>query len=91
MPITSSAKKALRQSTKRRKQNLDRKKSLRAEINSLKKLIVAGKMTEAKEAMAKVYKAADKMAKVNFIKKGKASRIKSRLSKRLNAAENKAK
>ncbi len=85
MPITSSAKKAFRQSTRRRELNLERKKNLRAAINSFRKLVEAGKTEEAKQALSKVYQAADKMAKVKFIKKGKAARIKSRLSKKLSS------
>lgn len=65
--------------------NLERKKNLRAAINSFRKLVEAGKTEEAKQALSKVYQAADKMAKVKFIKKGKAARIKSRLSKKLSS------
>jgi ribosomal protein S20 len=41
-------------------------------------------MDDAKKALPKVMKIVDKMAKVGFIKKKKADRIKSRLSKKLN-------
>ncbi len=87
MPITKSAKKALRQSSRRREMNLGRKRKMRSEINAFKKLIDAGKFDEAKKALPTVYKALDKMSKVKFIKKGRANRLKSRLSKKLNSAQ----
>ena len=83
MPITKSAQKALRQSIRRREVNLGRKKKMRSEINAFKKLVEAGKFEEAQKALPGVYQALDKLAKVKFIKKGKANRLKSRLSKRL--------
>lgn len=83
MPITKSAQKALRQSARRREVNLGRKKKMRTEINAFKKLVDDGKFEEAKKQLPKVYQALDKMSKVKFIKKGKANRLKSRLSKKL--------
>ncbi|MEK7482031.1 MAG: 30S ribosomal protein S20 [Patescibacteria group bacterium] len=83
MPITKSAEKALRQNVRRRKINLKRKTDLKSVIKNYKKLIVAGKKEEAKKYLAQVYKKLDKSAKVNLIKKNKASRLKSRLSKLL--------
>lgn len=64
---------------------------MRFEINAFKKLVDAGKFEEAKKALPSVYKALDKMSKVKFIKRGKADRIKSRLSKKLSSAEGKTK
>lgn len=83
MPIIKSAKKALRQNIRRRKINLKRKTALSAVIKQYKKLIAAAQKEEAKKYLAQVYKKLDKMAKVNLIKKNKASRLKSRLSKLL--------
>ena len=83
MPITKSAEKALRQNVRRRKINLKRKTDLKSVIKNYKKLIVAGKKEEAKKYLPQVYKKLDKSAKVNLIKKNKASRLKSRLSKLL--------
>lgn len=70
--------------------NLSRKKNLRTEVNVFKKLIEAGKIEEAQKSLPGIYKALDKMAKVDFIKKGKANRLKSRLTKRLGTLQNKA-
>jgi small subunit ribosomal protein S20 len=83
MPITKSAKKALRQNIRRRARNLARKKKMKEVIKEYKKLIALGKNEEAKAFLPQVYKVLDKMAKVNFIKKNKASRLKSRLAKKL--------
>jgi len=83
MPITKSAKKALRQNIRRRERNLERKTELKSVIKQYKKLIVAGEKEKAKEFLSQVYKKLDKAAKVNLIKKNKAARLKSRLSKKL--------
>ncbi len=83
MPITKSAKKALRQNIRRRKVNVKRKTELKSVIKQFKRLIDEGKKDEAKKYLSQVYKKLDKSAKVNIIKKNKASRLKSRLSKKL--------
>ncbi|MEK7567686.1 MAG: 30S ribosomal protein S20 [Patescibacteria group bacterium] len=81
MAITSSAKKAIRVAKRRRVFNLRRKNTLRNAIKEIKSLINSGKKKEAEMALAKAYKALDKSAKTNLIKKGTASRRKSRLAK----------
>lgn len=83
MPIIKSAKKALRQSLRRKKQNLRRKSRLKDAIKNYQKLLQAGKLEEAEKRLSEVYKLADKTAKMKTIKKGKADRIKSRLSQLL--------
>jgi small subunit ribosomal protein S20 len=80
MPITQSAKKALRQNVRRRLQNLRRKEAYKKAVKDFRKLVVAKKIDEAKNYLTKVYQALDKAAKTNVIKKNKASRLKSRLS-----------
>jgi len=84
MPITKSAKKALRQNKKRRKQNLQKSHFLKDQVKSLKKLIIAKDKKGAIEFLPKVYKAIDKSAKTNILRKNTASRIKSRLTKIVN-------
>ncbi len=81
MPITSSAKKALRVSKRQQVFNIRRKKKLTDSVKEVKKLVAAGKKDEAKKLLPKAYKAIDKAAKGNTIKKGTADRKKSRLSK----------
>src|SRR3989344_5574292 len=83
MPKTKSAKKALRQSKKRRMVNIARKKSVKSVLKNYKNLILEGGRDEAKTVLPMVYKKLDKLAKVNVIKKGKADRLKSRLAKKL--------
>ena len=80
MPITQSAKKALRQSKKRRNRNLRRIWSYRENVKEFRKLIKAGDFDSAKKLLPKVYKTLDKAAKSGVIKKNKASRLKSRAS-----------
>jgi small subunit ribosomal protein S20 len=85
MPITSSAKKALRKSVTNRSRNLKRKSSLGETIRNYKKLITDKKIEEASKLLPMVYKAIDKNAKVGFLKSNTASRLKSRLSKKINS------
>ncbi len=81
MPITQSAKKALRQNVRRRNVNLKKKTELKTVIKQYKKLIAAGDKKKASEYLPEVYKKLDKAAKINLIKKNKADRLKSRLSR----------
>jgi len=83
MPIIKSAKKALRQNIRRRKINVKRKTELKSVIKQFKKLVAEDKKEEAQKYLSQVYKKLDKSTKVNLIKKNKASRLKSRLSKKL--------
>ena len=81
MPITSSAKKALRQSRRRRIQNLRRKEAIVSIVRKIKKSVAAGKKDEARSLLPQAYKAFDKAAKRNVIHKNTAARKKSRLTK----------
>ena len=83
MPITSSAKKALRQSQKNRVENLKRSEAFKNAIKKFKKLVEAKKLDEAKQALPAVFQSLDKAAKTNVLKKNTASRLKSRLSRKL--------
>lgn len=83
MPITQSAKKALRQSDRRRTQNNIKKEAYKKGVKDFRKLVAAKKLDEAKALLPKVFKALDKAAKTNVIKRGKADRLKSRLSLQL--------
>lgn len=79
MPITKSAKKALRQNITRRKRNLARKDAFRAAIKKARRAPEA----ERAEALRLAYKAIDKAAKRGVIAKNTAARKKSRLVKAL--------
>lgn len=80
MPITSSAKKALRQNRTRRSRNMQKKEAYKKLVVSYRKLIAGKKVDEAKAKLPAIYKTLDKAAKTNVIAKNKASRLKSRLA-----------
>ena len=81
MPIIKSAKKALRKSLHNRKSNLIKKDKIRNVRRDIKKLLAAKKTKEAQAKLPELYKALDKAAKTNVIKKNKAARLKSRITK----------
>lgn len=81
MPNTQSAKKAIRQDKRKKKLNVLRKKKVKDLIKQARVLIEQGKQPEAKKLLPEIYKALDKAAKVNTIKKKTASRKKSRITK----------
>lgn len=80
MAITKSAKEALRQSGRRRVQNIKRKKTMRSLLKEAQGLVGQGKKEEAKKLLPQIYQALDKAAKTNVIKKNAASRKKSRVA-----------
>jgi small subunit ribosomal protein S20 len=84
MPITKSAKKALRQNKKRRQLNLRRLDVMRKNIKRVKSLVAENKKEEALKILPEAYKAIDKAVKRNIIKKNTAARKKSRLTKSIN-------
>ena len=86
MPITTSAKKALRQSKRKKSFNDRRKRNYRSAVKEFKKAIAAKDFDTAKKLLPAVYKTLDKAAKSNTISKNKASRTKSRLSKHFSPA-----
>jgi len=81
MPITKSAKKALRQSERRKIRNLQKKEKIKKLIKQVKGLALGKKIEEAQKLLPRVYKILDKAAKIGLIKKNTASRKKSRLAK----------
>lgn len=84
MPITKSAKKALRQSKKRRVRNIRQKEAFKDIIKNIQKLVLENKKKEAEKLLPEAYKALDKAAKTGVIKKNTADRKKSRLTKLVN-------
>jgi ribosomal protein S20 len=80
MPITSSAKKALRGSARKHDFNLKKKELLDKTVKKFKKLVAEKKADEAKSLMPQVQKAIDKAVKTGLIKANAGSRKKSRLS-----------
>ena len=81
MPITKSAKKALRQNLRRRLKNIKVKEKIKNLLKEVRNLISQKKTEEAKKLLPKIYKTLDKAAKENLIEKNTASRKKSRITK----------
>lgn len=87
MPITSSAKKALRASKNKAAFNAKRKNAISDSVKKIKKLIADKKVKEAEALLAKAYQAIDKAYKTNLIHKNTAARKKSRLAKFISKAK----
>ena len=81
MPITSSAKKALRSSRRKRLFNTRRKEEMKDVTKNVRRLVSLGKSDDAKKLLSNAYQAIDKAAKRGVIKKNAASRKKSRLAR----------
>jgi len=79
MPITTSAKKALRGSKRKRSFNLRKKDALSRNVKQIKKLIADKKVKEAMALMPQVQKIIDKSMKTGLLKANTASRKKSRI------------
>lgn len=80
MPITKSAKKALRGSAKKKLVNDRRTKAMKDGIKTVEK-VVKTDVKKAGEALSKAFAAIDKAAKRGVIKKNTASRRKAKLSR----------
>ena len=80
MPITKSAKKAIRVSARKKVWNDRRKRAMKEIMKKLEKTAKENK-EEAKKILNSAYQAIDKAAKKGVIKKNNAARKKSRLSR----------
>jgi small subunit ribosomal protein S20 len=80
MPITQSAKKAIRGSLRRKAFNDQRKKVMKEIIKKIEKIARTDKAGAAK-LLSSAFQAIDKSAQKGVIKKNNAARKKSRLSK----------
>ncbi len=80
MPITQSAKKAIRGSLRKKAFNDRRKRTMKEVIKKIEKVVKADK-SEAVKMLSDAFQAIDKAAKKGVIKKNNAARKKSRLSK----------
>jgi small subunit ribosomal protein S20 len=83
MAITTSAKKAIRNTARRTVFNVRRSDAAKKVIKDIRKLVSEKKVSEAKALLASAYKAIDKAAKMNTWTKGAASRKKSRIARLL--------
>jgi len=79
MPVTKSAKKALKVSRRRFGENLLMKYEIKNRLKGLR-LVIANNQSDTSKELSLAYSALDKAAKKKFIHKNKASRLKSRLS-----------
>ena len=80
MPITKSAIKKLRSDVKKAGFNKSTKTKAKTAIDTFKSAL-------SLETLAKAFSMVDKAAKKGVLKKGKANRIKSRLSKKISSKE----
>lgn len=87
MPITQAAKKDIRKNARRRVMNLERKNKVKGLIKQAKGLIAEKKPAEAEKLLPSIYKALDKAAKKNTIKKNTASRKKARMAAMVSRAK----
>ena len=81
MPITSSAKKAIRVSARKKLVNDRRTRAMKDEVKKVEKAVKAGKKEDAAKLMSVAFAAVDKAAKRGVIKKNTASRKKARLAR----------
>lgn len=80
MPITRSAKKALRQAKRRTIRNLRRKDAYKKVLKQIHKFVGAKKLREAEALIPQAYRTLDKAAKTGALKPNAAARHKSRLT-----------
>ncbi|HON90208.1 MAG TPA: 30S ribosomal protein S20 [Sedimentisphaerales bacterium] len=91
MAHSLSAKKRVRQNTRRRALNRSRKSQVKTQIKRLEAVIGEGKVTEAQEQFRLLTKKLDKVASTSTMHKKTAARKKSRLAKKINALKAKVK
>lgn len=87
MPITKGAKKAVRNADKKRVFNLRRTRRVQGASKDVEKLVKSGDVAGAQAKLSEAYKAIDKAAKMNTIKKNTAARRKSRLAAMIKKAK----
>jgi len=83
MANTTSARKAFRQSIRKRKMNLAKKARVKRLGKELEVLLRKKEIQQAEALLKQAYKAIDKAAKTGVLKKNTAARKKSRLARLL--------
>ena len=86
IPNIRSAEKRLRQSEKRHRLNRTRKTAVKKVIKQIRLHLAAGEKDQAYALVPQLAKAADKAAQRHAFHKNKASRIKSRWTKKIQSA-----
>ena len=87
MPNTSSARKHVRATEKRRQRNRDVQSQCKTNITKAERLIFSGELESAQEASVAAISSLDKAAEKGVIHPNNAARRKSRLMKKLNQAK----
>lgn len=85
MPQSESAKKSLRSAARKRAVNDRWRNKYRAAVKAVKDALSADNKKQAQENYVEATKMIDKAARHGIMHKNKASRIKSRLGKKINA------
>ncbi len=85
MAHSLSAKKRIRQNAKRRVINRSRKSMVRTQVKHFEAALGAGEVDQANEQFVLLTKKLDKVASTSTMHKNTASRMKSRMARRLNA------
>ncbi|MEN8128503.1 MAG: 30S ribosomal protein S20 [Planctomycetota bacterium] len=85
MAHSLSAKKRVRQAAKRRMINRARKSNVKTQIKHLETALEAGNADMAKDRLRSLTQKLDKLATTSTLHKNTASRIKSRMTRRVNA------
>jgi len=91
MPNIQSAAKRMRQNVKRRERNRTQRAEMRTMTKKAEREIDAGQLDGARTQLPATLSSIGKTAQKGLIHKNKAARLASRLTRRLNALENKAK
>lgn len=87
MPITRSAKKALRKNKKQRVRNMRNIRTMKQAVKQVRRFVAQGKQEDAKKLLPTLYKVLDKSTKKNILKKNTAARYKSRITKAVNKTQ----
>ena len=84
MPNIKSAKKRVLTNKRKEEENIVVESRMKNSIKKLEKTVKEGKTEESKELLTATLKNIDKAQNINIVKKNKASRLKSRLTKSVN-------
>lgn len=84
MPNIKSAKKRVLTNARKENENVLVESRMNNSIKKLEKTIKAGNTADAKSELTTTLKNIDKAQNINIVKKNKASRLKSRLTKSVN-------
>ncbi len=91
MPISSSAKKRVRQNEKRRMRNKSVRSNVRTSVKTLRALVAGGNLDQARTQYSLTEKKLDQAVAKGILHKNTASRYKSRLALLINHAAGESK